>query len=124
MAIAIASAAHAFDAAVPRTPRLLICVPFRIWSVYVPIWYTLNVCPASELPSAPFRVMVAPAAIAAGDNASPASMAAAAAVIPAAMRVFRFMVMESSFDVPPKRHRTMGRILLRARDARPAYAGG
>ena len=81
LAMLIASAAHAFDAVVPRTPRLLICVPFRIWSVYVPIWYTLNVWPASELPSAPFRVMVAPAAIADGASARPASMLAAAQAI-------------------------------------------
>ena len=59
----IASAAHALDAVSPRTPRLLIRVPFRIWSVYVPIRYTLNVWPARLAPSAPCSVMVAPAVV-------------------------------------------------------------
>ena len=93
LAMLIASAAHALLAAVPRTPRLEICVPFRIWSVYVPIWYTLNVWPASELPSAPFRVMVAPAAIAEGATANPASSMAAAQIDAVTPRFLRRIVL-------------------------------
>ena len=81
LAMPIASAAHALDAVSPRTPRLLIRVPFRIWSVYVPIRYTSNVWPARLAPSAPCSVMVAPAAIADGASARPASMLAVAQAI-------------------------------------------
>ena len=80
----IASAAHALDAVSPRTPRLLIRVPFRIWSVYVPIRYTLNVWPARLAPSAPCSVMVAPAVVlaAAASVAGAASAGAGADDVP------------------------------------------
>ncbi|MDL5541549.1 hypothetical protein [Bifidobacterium longum] len=88
LAMPIASAAHALDAVSPRTPRLLIRVPFRIWSVYVPIRYTSNVWPARLAPSAPCSVMVVPAVVlaAAASVAGAASAAAGSATAGPAAR--------------------------------------